>query len=237
VAEVYGLIWKFRNTNLATKLGMGMNDSEYIIGEKRYKGMQRLASNIHNFDMEAAIAGVQRRNAASAVGGAVMNATGAKSLLTNIQQLTGLNPGNIGQKVENGLAGARNFIAKKWMQSQFLFPEQRVKRPAAPGMGMGIMSGAFGPMADMALALGMRGQARGIGDVLEKQKGGLNMSSLSAVEANTREGFAQRSRARKEDESLKLTKQQLEVLKDIKAVLEKPSEALAPANLLGVGMP
>lgn len=237
-AEFYGLIWRFRNTNLATKLGMGMNDSEYIIGEKRYRGMQRTASKLHNFDVRQAIADIEARNAAPQAGFAGRAARGIggrlggglMDTLTNLGQLTGVTNG----RLESGAAATRNWLAKSWFKSHFLFPQQRLKKPQSGiGLGMPLMGMGFGdPMAMMML--GMRGQAMGIGNVL-KQKESLNTASLSAVEANTREGFAQRARARKEDEAIKLTKQQLEVLKDIKEVLERPTADLAPANLLGVG--
>lgn len=231
IAEIYGLIWKFRGTNLATTLGMGMDESEYIIGGNRYNGLRRLGETIGAFDIEGAIAGVQNRNAAQAVGDSLMKSTGLGNTLTNISQITGLAPGNISEKFMGGLASVRNSIAMGWLKSQLLFPEQRLK-PPPKGIGLGMpLMGIMDPMA-----LAMRGQAMGIGTLLAKQPEALSTASLSATEANTRQGFAQRARARKEDEVVKLSKQQLEVLKDIKNALEKPTQDLAPANLLGVGL-
>lgn len=137
--------------------------------------------------------------------------------------------GNAGLSVlGQGLAGARGLIRRGMLMSLGigLNPDMTAGRPPQPTIpGSASVSDIFGPLRAM---LGLRGAFSGAGGLMGRASNGLfgmlrrgsnpampATGSIGAVDANSREGFAQRVRAMRDDPLLKIQRDALRELKGI----------------------
>lgn len=217
-----------------------LNDAEKR--RQMVRGMKSFATDLTTPGFgEGPITDIMKRNSSQALldfftgtGGRVASAmTGVTS---GQIRAWGQTAGRLGQGAVNtaagGLTAARNFglvNAIPW----------KIGQPAGGGMmGMpGIGGGIMNMMQPIMMAMGMQGQADNIKAFLAKA-GGLNMSTLAATQAGSAEGFGQRVRAGREDEVLKISKQQLDTLRNMERMmrLQEPVTGLPGVDFAGLGV-
>ena len=172
-----------------------------------------------------------RRAASSAVGNATgTTATNARDLLGAFGRSTGLNDlSGMQQRMRKGLLG---FAATGGVDSANVSPIEKKRGERGTGVRnlldslantMQVRASRFamekGFQARMlGKGAGLLGQA-GMFNLAQQQKGllagGLNNASIGAVDANSAAGFAQRTRAMRNDPQMRIQKDQLKELRTI----------------------